>query len=49
MGHPRYLFAYFCLFYKQTVQFLQQINVMNVLSVQGTGIQTRDLITSLLP
>ena len=36
--------------FKQTLQFLQQINVKNVHPVSGAGIRTRNLlITSLLP
>ena len=34
MGHPRPLFRLFSVFFKQTIQFLQQINVKNVMSIQ---------------
>ena len=33
LGQPRSLFVYFGLF-KQTIQFLQQMNVKNVMSIQ---------------
>ena len=50
MGHPRPLFVYFRLFYKQTLNFLTKINVTNVHPVNGTGIRTHDLQNkSLLP
>ena len=42
MGHSRPLFDYFCLF-KQTLQFLQQINVKKFPSTYGAGIRTHDL------
>ena len=49
IGHPQPLFIYFRLF-KQTLQFLRQINVKNVHPVFSTGIQTHDLQNvSLLP
>ena len=49
IGHPQPLFIYFRLF-KQTLQFLRQINVKNVHPVFSTGIQTHDLQkVSLLP
>ena len=42
-------FIYFHLF-KQTLQFLQQINVKNVHPVYRAGVQTHNLLnTSLLP
>ena len=44
MGHPRPLFVYFHLF-KETLQFLQQINVKNVHPIYSDGIQTHDLWT----
>ena len=48
MGLTRHLFRLFSVFFKQTIQFLQQINVKNVKS--GAGIQTHDLWNvSLLP
>ena len=48
MGHPG-LFFVFRLF-KQTIQFLQQINVKNIHPVYRAGIQTQDLRNmSLLP
>ena len=34
MGHPRPLFRLFSVFFKQTIQFLQQMNVKNVMSIQ---------------
>ena len=42
MSHPRPLFVYFRLF-KQTSQFLKQINVKNVHSVYGSEIRTHDI------
>ena len=42
MGQPRPLFR-LLLSFKQKLQFLQQINVINVHLVYGTGIRTRDL------
>ena len=49
MGQPRSIFRFFCLF-KQTIQFLQQINVKNVNPVNGAWIRTYDLQNiSLLP
>ena len=50
MYQPRTLFRLFSVFYKQTLQFLQQINVKNVCQVCGGEIWTHDLKnTSLLP
>ena len=50
MGHPRPLFRLLLLFFKQTLQILQQMNVQNVHTVYNTGIGTHDLQnTSLLP
>ena len=44
MGQTRPLFRLFSVFSnKQTVQFLQQINVKNVHPVYGAGIRTHDL------
>ena len=44
------LFLFIFVFFKQTLQFLQQINVKNVHPVHGAGIRTHDLQnTSLLP
>ena len=34
MGQTRPLFRLFSVFFKQTIQFLQQINVKNVMSIQ---------------
>ena len=49
MGQSGLFFIYFHLS-KQTLQFLQQINVKNVHPVSGAGIWTHNLlITSLLP
>ena len=46
---PGLFFVYFCLF-KQTLQFLQQINVKNVHPEYGAGIRTHNLRNmSLLP
>ena len=36
MGQPQPLFRLFSVLFKQTLQFLQQINVINVLSIQYT-------------
>ena len=49
MGNPDLFFIYFCLF-KQTIQFLQQINVKkcHVHPVYGAGIRARDQIASLI-
>ena len=46
MWHPRPLFCSFLVFFKQTLQNLQQINEKNVRRVSGAGIRT--LIMSLL-
>ena len=43
MGQPRPLFRLFSVFFKQTMQFLQQINVKHVHPVYGAGIQTHNL------
>ena len=49
MGYPGLFLVYFRLF-KQTLEFLQQINVKNVHPVYGAGIQNHDLQNiSLLP
>ena len=49
MGHSRPLFVYLCPF-KQTLHFLQQINVKNLHSVSGAGIRTHNFQNmSLLP
>ena len=49
MAIPCIFFVYFRLF-KQTLQFLEQINVKNVHAEYGAGIQTHDLQNmSLLP
>ena len=48
-ANTRLVFIYFRLF-KQTIQFLQQLNVKNGRPVYGAGIQTHDLWNmSLLP
>ena len=47
MGHPRSLFIYFGLF-KQTVHFLQQINVKNVPLVSSAGIRTHDILNIII-
>ena len=44
MGHPRPLFTLFSVFFKQTIQILQQTNVKNVFPVSGARIQTHDLL-----
>ena len=44
MGHPRPLFRLFSSF-KQTLQFLQPINVNNFHPVYGAGIRTHNLWT----
>ena len=41
-GHHRHRFCLFLVFFKQTLQFLQQINVKNLHQVSGVGIQTYD-------
>ena len=45
MGHPRPLFRLFSVFFKQTIQFLQQINVKNVKSIKylATGFKPTPL------
>ena len=43
MGQPRPLFNLFSVFFKQTIQFLQQINVKKCPSSIQSGIQTHDL------
>ena len=45
IGHPRPLFRLFSVFFKQTIQFFQQINVKkcHVHPVSGAGIRTYDL------
>ena len=49
MGHLQPLFRLFSVFFLQTLQFLQQINV-NVHPVYGAGIRPLDLqIASLIP
>ena len=48
-ANTRLVFIYFRLF-KQTIEFLQQLNVKNGRPVYGAGIQTHDLWNmSLLP
>ena len=43
-------FRLFLVFFKQTLQFLQQYNVKNVYPVSGARIQTHNLLNaSLLP
>ena len=42
LDHPRHIFHLYLAFFKQTLQFLQQINVKNVHPVYGAGIQTHD-------
>ena len=52
VGHARPLFHLFSVFFKKTIQFLQQINVKKcqVHPVSGVGIRTHDLLNlSLLP
>ena len=50
MVHHQPLFRLFLIFFKQTIQVLQQINVKNVHLVYGAGIRTHILLnTSLLP
>ena len=43
-SHPLPLFHVFLVFFKQTIQILQQINVKNVHPVACAGIQTLDLL-----
>ena len=48
MGHHRPLFIF--VFFKQTLQFLQQINVKNVHPVYSAGIRTHNIQNlSLIP
>ena len=44
MGHPQPLFRLFSVFFKQTIQFLQQMNVKkyHVHPVSGAGIRTHE-------
>ena len=44
MGHPRPPFRLFQVFFKQTIQILQQIDVKNVHPVSGAGVQTHNLL-----
>ena len=43
MGQPQPLFGLFISLFKQTIQFLQQINVNNVHGVNVAGIWTHNL------
>ena len=43
MGYPRPLFRLFSV-YSNKLQFLQQINVKNILPEYGAGIRTHDLL-----
>ena len=47
-ANPGLFSVYFRLF-KQTLKFLQQINVKNVHEVSSTGIQTHNLMITSLP
>ena len=50
MGRPQPLFRLFFVFFKQTLQILQQITVKNVHPVYRDGIRTHNLqIASLIP
>ena len=50
MGQTPASFSFIFDLFKQTIQFLQQINVKNVHPVYGAGIQTHNLLnTSRLP
>ena len=44
MGHSVPLFRLFSVYFKQTIQILQQIKVKNVHPVSDAGIQTHDLL-----
>ena len=44
MAHTRPLFCLFLVFFKQTIQFLQQINMENVHPVYGAGIQNHNFL-----
>ena len=44
MSHPRPLIHLFSVFFKQTLQIVQQINVKNAHPVSGAGIQTHNLL-----
>ena len=48
MGHPGPLFSLFSVYTnKQSMQFLQQINVKNIHPVSGTGIRTDNLLNTI--
>ena len=50
MARPRPLLRLFAVFFKQTIQCLQQINMKNVHPVYSAGIRIHDLLnTSCLP
>ena len=49
MSQLRPLFLFIFGFFKQTIQFLQQINVINVHPEYGTRIRTHDLSHELSP
>ena len=50
MSHSKPLFNFFSVFFKQTIQLLQLINVKNVHPVYSAGIRSQDRYrTSLLP
>ena len=44
MGHPLASFSFIFYLFKQTIQFLQQINLKNVHPVYGAGIRTHGLL-----
>ena len=44
MGHPRTLSPLFLVFSNKQYKFLHQINVKNVHTVSGAGIQTHNLL-----
>ena len=41
---PGLFFIFIYILFKQTIQFLQQINVKNIHPVYGPGIQTHNLL-----
>ena len=46
MGQPGLFLFLFSVFFKQSIQFLQQINGKNVHRVYGAGIRTHDLLNT---
>ena len=48
MGYAQPIFRLFLVFFKKTLQFLQQHNVKNVYPVSRAGIWTHDLLNASL-